>query len=119
MKDEIGCCGAYCKTCRAYKAPCKGCRTGYKAGGRDLRRARCQIKICCIKSGLATCADCQKYLLCRTINAFYTKKAYKYGKYRLALMFIRENGYDAFLRHADHWTNAYGRYPVRNLGTGT
>ena len=36
--DEIGCCGAYCKTCREYQDTCKGCKPGYLDGSRDLRR---------------------------------------------------------------------------------
>lgn len=26
---EIGCCGAFCKTCREYGKTCKGCKVGY------------------------------------------------------------------------------------------
>jgi len=111
MKVDMGRCGAYCKTCRAYKASCKDCRIGCKNGGRDIRRARCKIKICCIKSGSDTRADCPRFPDCKTVNAFQGKKGEKYGKYKLSLQFIGKNGYDAFLRLADHWTNAYGRYP--------
>ena len=38
--EEIGCCGAYCKTCREYQKACKGCKQGYLDGSRDLSRAR-------------------------------------------------------------------------------
>ena len=27
--EEIGCCGAYCGTCREYRKTCKGCKTRY------------------------------------------------------------------------------------------
>lgn len=27
--EEIGCCGAYCKTCREFEKTCKGCKLGY------------------------------------------------------------------------------------------
>ena len=63
---EIGCCGAYCKTCIQHqreKYPneksCHGCKIGYENGVRNINRAKCQIKICCYKEkGLQTCADC-------------------------------------------------------------
>jgi len=30
---EIGCCGAYCKTCKAFvDKTCKGCKVGYEKG---------------------------------------------------------------------------------------
>ena len=34
--EEIGCCGAYCGTCREYLKTCKGCKPGYLDGSRDL-----------------------------------------------------------------------------------
>ena len=108
---EIGCCGAYCKTCRAYKVACKGCKIGYDAGERDIAKARCKIKVCCLARQLETCADCSQYLLCGTLGALYGKAGYKYGKYRQALDYVRENGYEAFLAIADRWTGAYGKYP--------
>ena len=37
--EEIGCCGAYCGTCREYQKTCKGCKPGYLDGSRDLSRA--------------------------------------------------------------------------------
>lgn len=27
--EEIGCCSAYCKTCRELEKTCKGCKQGY------------------------------------------------------------------------------------------
>lgn len=111
--QEIGCCGAYCRTCRAYPAPCAGCTQGYDSGERDIRKARCQIKICCISHGHATCADCSESVDCRTLGGFHAKNGYKYGKYRQALLFIREMGYEAFVTIADEWTGAYGRFPEK------
>jgi len=108
---EIGCCGAYCRTCRAYKTHCKGCKVGYEAGARDISRARCKIKACCVKREHATCADCGEFLVCSVVNGLYGKTGYKYGKYQQALSYVRENGYRAFLKVADKWTNAYGKYP--------
>jgi hypothetical protein len=108
---EIGCCGAYCRTCRAYRAPCGGCISGYETGERDIRKARCQIKVCCVTRGHPTCADCPEFGHCRTLCGFHGKNGYKYGKYREALVFIREKGPAAFVTIADRWTGACGRYP--------
>jgi hypothetical protein len=108
---EIGCCGAYCGTCPEYrKARCRGCKIGYESGERDIRRARCRMKICCIEKGLETCADCDDYVGCRNIREFYGKNAYKYRKYREATLFIRERGYQAFLEIATGWEKQYGKY---------
>jgi hypothetical protein len=107
---EIGCCGAYCTTCRAYKVACRGCKIGYELGERDIAKARCKIKLCCISRQLETCADCSEYVACEVLGAFHGKVGYKYGKYRQALEYIREHGYEAFLVVADCWTGAYGKY---------
>lgn len=110
-KDEVGCCGAYCRTCRAWRVTCKGCRTGYESGERDIRKARCRTKVCCLTKAFATCADCSKFDNCATLSALHGKPGYKYGKYRQALEYIRKHGYDAFVEAAGRWTNPYGRYP--------
>ena len=57
------------------------------------------------------CTDCRDAPTCPTLNEFHGKKGYKYRKYRQAIAFIREHGYQEFLTIADTWTNAYGRYP--------
>ena len=51
---EVGCCGAYCKTCIKWqkeKYPdqriCRGCKLGYDTGERRADRAKCKIKSCC------------------------------------------------------------------------
>lgn len=49
--EEIGCCGAYCGTCREFEKTCKGCKPGYLDGSRDLNRARCKMKKCCLTKG--------------------------------------------------------------------
>jgi hypothetical protein len=107
---EIGCCGAYCKTCRALKdKSCRGCKLGYENGERDISKARCAMKVCCFgERQLETCADCPDYPSCETIHGFYSKNGYKYGKYRQTTEFIRENGYDKLLAVADRWKGAYG-----------
>ncbi|WP_406656387.1 DUF3795 domain-containing protein [Methanolobus sp. ZRKC2] len=108
---EIGCCGAYCATCKEWKErTCKGCKMGYDTGERDLSRAKCKIKVCCIGKGFVSCADCPDIQKCQVINDFHSKKSYKYGKYKQAIEFIKQNGYDEFMKIADTWTNAYGKY---------
>ena len=107
---EIGCCGAYCRTCPAFHGmACKGCKTGYENNGRDLSKARCKIKVCCISRQHQSCSDCSEYAACGILDAFYGKNGHKYRKYKQATEYIRENGYAAFLAAADTWTNAYGK----------
>lgn len=110
-KTEIGCCGAYCKTCKVFAQNlCKGCKIGYDSGERDLSKAKCAIKVCCVRRGLVSCADCEEYASCETLAAFYGHEGYKYKKYRQATEYIRANGYEAFLRCAECWRGAYGAY---------
>jgi hypothetical protein len=110
-KSYIGCCGAYCKTCKAFREGfCKGCKLGYENGERDINRAKCRMKVCCFgERKLETCADCPDYAECRTIREFYGKNGYKYKKYEDALEFIRKNGYPKFIRLAGKWRGAYGK----------
>ena len=107
----IGCCGAYCKTCKAYtEGSCKGCKLGYGEGKRDISKARCAIKVCCFgKKKLETCADCPAYSKCSILQGFYGKNGYKYKKYKEATEFIRKNGYSAFLEKAEEWKGACGK----------
>jgi hypothetical protein len=109
---EIGCCGAYCKTCRAFTTGsiCRGCKLGYEGGERDINKSRCKIKICCFRDRhFETCVDCDDYSNCRIIHGLYEKRGYKYGKYRQSMEFIRENGYPRFIEIADAWAGPYGR----------
>ncbi|MBN2014715.1 MAG: DUF3795 domain-containing protein [Candidatus Altiarchaeota archaeon] len=105
---EIGCCGAYCKTCPAFRdGSCRGCKLGYDKG-RDISKARCWIKVCCFRDkGLETCADCPEYA-CKKIREWH-QKGYKYGRYKKSTEFIREMGYEKFLKKADKWKGPYGR----------
>ena len=110
---EIGCCGAYCRTCRAYTSGgnCLGCKLGYDTDGRDINKAKCKIKLCCFRDrGLETCADCPEYNSCDIINGLYNKNGYKYSKYRQATEYIRINGYKKFIAIADRWKGPYGKY---------
>jgi hypothetical protein len=109
---EIGCCGAYCKSCRASVKgnSCPGCKLGYENGERDINQARCKIKVCCFRDRqFETCADCNEYSTCKIIHGWYGKNGYKYGKYRQSMEFIRKNGYEKFLHFADVWKGPYGK----------
>jgi hypothetical protein len=114
---EIGCCGAYCRTCREWqkdKYPnersCRGCKLGYENEERDINKTKCKIKICCYKEkSLETCADCQQYHTCTIIHGFYDKKGYKYKKYKQSIEYIRKNGYDKFMKFADTWKGPHGK----------
>jgi hypothetical protein len=113
---EIGCCGAYCRTCLEWqkeKYPdelhCRGCKLGYESDKRDASRAKCKIKVCCfVERKLETCADCSDYP-CKTLEDFFCKKGYKYVQYRRQLEFIRQNGYVKYLTLADKWKRAHGK----------
>jgi len=107
----IGCCGAYCKTCKVLiKGFCNGCKLGYDEGERDINKAKCNIKVCCFKEKkLETCADCPDYTGCKLIHDFYGKNGFKYKKYKQAIEFIRKNGYSKFIKLANDWKGAYGK----------
>lgn len=109
---ELGCCGAYCKPCREVAGNrCRGCKLGYDTGERDLARAKCSVKRCCLaRLGTdQTCADCADYDSCNTLAAFHGKKGYKYKKYRQALDYVRQHGYPAFLKAAGSWRGPLGK----------
>jgi len=91
----IGCCGAYCKTCKPLIAGfCKGCKLEYAEGERDINKAKCKMKVCCFKKRrLETCADCPDYPSCPIIQKFHNKKPVKYKKSKQSIEFIRKNGY--------------------------
>ncbi len=113
MKDEVllGCCGAYCKTCGAFTGHyCKGCKTGYGDKSRDLSKAKCTMKVCCLTKGYMSCADCKTLDACDTMQSFFSKKSYKYGKYKEAIYYIREHGYAHFFAIANSWKMQYGKY---------
>ena len=108
--ELIGCCGAYCGTCPPLKeGSCRGCKLGYKTGERDVSKARCLMKVCCLRKKLETCMDCQNYPKCKIIQGFQGKKGYKYKRYKQSAEFIREHGYKKFLEKAKDWKRAYGR----------
>ncbi|MFH1049420.1 MAG: DUF3795 domain-containing protein [bacterium] len=108
----IGCCGAYCKTCKPFtEGFCKACKIGFDTGERDIDKAKCKIKLCCFKDKkLDTCADCKEIETCPIIQAWYTNRGSKYKKYKEAIYFIKEHGYPDFFEIAENWKNAYGKY---------
>lgn len=107
---EIGCCGAVCKTCPPYKNNiCRGCKIGYENNSRDINKAKCKIKVCCLRNGLETCGDCKNYSSCITIQSLYVKKGYKYKKYKETMEYIRTHGYEELLKKTVTWKLAYGR----------
>jgi hypothetical protein len=108
---EVGCCGAYCRTCRAFRSGhCKGCKLGYADGQRDLKRAKCKMKLCClVEHGLSTCADCPEFETCELLQGWYGKAAGKYKRYKKSAEFIRAHGYEAFMDIADNWKDACGK----------
>ena len=108
---EIGCCGAYCKTCKVFNdSLCNGCKIGYADGTRDLSKAKCKIKVCCINYGYNSCADCNDYSSCKILSEFFSKNGYKYKKYKQALDYIKQNGYREFIIITDTWKMQYGKY---------
>ena len=68
------------------------------------------MKVCCLKNEYNSCADCNKYISCDIIQGFFKKNGYKYKKYKEALDYIRENGYEKFLNIADEWKMQFGKY---------
>lgn len=106
----IGCCGAYCRTCRSLiLGSCRGCKLGYEEGKRDIARARCRMKVCCFGTRkLETCAECPEYATCETLAGFHGKNGHQYRKYRDSLDFIRAHGHPEFVRRAKGWKRAYG-----------
>lgn len=112
--EKIGCCGSYYKACREFEKTCKGCKLGYLDGSRDLGRAKCKMKKCCLSRGYITCGDCEEYDRCEIIQTFLNHPGYKYGKYKQALEFIRAYDYAAFMKAAKNWKNAYGKYPEQD-----
>ena len=107
----LGCCGAYCKTCKVLAENyCIGCKTGYEDKSRDLSKAKCKMKVCCMTKGHVSCADCRELDVCGIMQTFFSKKGYKYGKYKQAIYSIREHGYKKFFAVANTWKMQYGKY---------
>ncbi len=109
--EAMGCCGAYCGKCKEFeKKLCAGCKIGYKNQKRDINKAKCKVKKCCLLKKYNSCADCHEYDNCVIINEFYSKNGYKYKKYKEALDFIKMNGYSTFFEIAEKWNMQYGKY---------
>jgi hypothetical protein len=87
---------------------------GYESGERDLSKAKCEIKVCCFKErGLETCADC-KECPCEVLRGFWSKKGWKYQQYKKQLEFIRQNGYEEFLKKANEWKGPRGKLEINH-----
>ncbi len=88
---------------------CLGCKLGYESGKRDLGKAKCEIKVCCFRERkLETCADCQDFP-CKVLTGFWSKNGTKYRQYKKQVEFIRQYGYEAFLKRADGWKGPRGK----------
>jgi len=83
---------------------------GYLDGQRDIDKAKCKMKVCCIKRNYNSCSECPDLSTCMLINEFHGKNGYKYKKYRQAIEYVRANGYADFLKIADSWDGAYDNY---------
>ena len=79
-----------------------------------MSRAKCRMKKCCLTKGHITCVDCAEYESCEIIQSFLNHHGYKYGKYKQALEYIRAHDYAAFMKAAENWKNAYGKYPEQD-----
>ena len=108
---HIGCCGVFCKTCKPFNDGfCKGCRLGYDDGKRDINKAKCKIKLCCLKEKeYETCADCEEFSTCDKIITRFGKEKYNFKKCMQFLEFIKKNGYSKFTKIAKNWKGPYGK----------
>jgi len=94
---------------------CLGCKLGYESGKRDISKAKCEIKVCCFKErGLETCADCPDYP-CKILEEFWSKRGWKYKQYRKQLQFIRQKGYEEFLKRASEWNGPHGKLEIAKI----
>ena len=109
--NYISCCGAYCKTCKELiDENCKGCKLGYENGERDINKAKCKIKLCSFKdNNYITCSDCDVFTNCDIYNSRFKVGTYNNKKYLGVLIFIKENGYDSFIKIADTWKRHQGK----------
>ncbi len=110
-KDYIACCGCYCKACKAFiDNSCKGCKLGYSTNERDINKAKCKIKICCLKEKkLTSCAECKEFNDCKTFNSKFKIGTRNNKKCIEILNFIKDKGYDEFLLRTKTWTNHTGK----------
>lgn len=96
-----------------YRHICKGCKTGYLDGSRDLSRTRCNIKKCCLARGHIICRDCVEYESCGTVQSFLNPPATNTASTSRRWS-TPAHGHAAFLNAAflnaaQHWTCAYGK----------
>lgn len=111
LENYIACCGCYCKTCKAFiNLNCRGCKIGYDDNERDINKAKCKIKICCHKDKkLSTCAECIDYPKCSIISDKFKVGSYDNKKCLESLEYIKNNGYNNFIKKANNWKNNFGK----------
>jgi len=86
-----------------------------RSGERDVNKAKCEIKVCCFKERrLETCAGCPDYP-CEVLGEFWSKRGWKYKQYRKQLEFIRQNGYEEFLKRANKWKGPRGKLEIAQI----
>lgn len=114
MENEvnyIACCGCYCKTCKAFTSKnCPGCKLGYNNNNRDINKAKCKIKLCCLKDKIIeSCADCSDFYKCSIISNKFKSGTYDNKKCLETLEYIKSNGYNSFIKLANNWKNHFGK----------
>jgi hypothetical protein len=109
-KEYIGCCGAYCKTCRSFiREKCNGCKIGFDTKERNINMSRCKVKLCCFRDyKFDTCADCTKLNSCNIMEKWYKKNGGKYSMYKKLLEFIKDTGYSKYISIANNWKREFG-----------
>lgn len=110
-ENYVACCGCYCKTCKMFiNKSCRGCKLGYDNKKRDINKAKCKIKICCYKDkNLTTCADCVNFQKCSIISNRFKVGSNDNKKCMESLEYIKNNGYDAFIKKAKKWKSYWGK----------
>jgi hypothetical protein len=107
----ISMCGLYCGACKSFlKDRCMGCAENTKA-------TWCKIRTCCLKSGYASCAECQEFSDPMDCNKFNNVFARVVGFFlnpdrRKGILMIKEKGRAGFAEHMA----SYGRVAIRRRG---
>jgi hypothetical protein len=56
-----------------------------------------------------TCADCGEFSFCDKIKTKFGKEKYNYKKSMQCLDFIKNHGYDDFIKKAERWKGYFGK----------
>ena len=81
--------------CTAEQIRCSGCRGPLE----EHWSVGCKVRICASRKGVETCAECDEYGECRTLESFY--KGGEYESARRNLERIKEIGLEAWLREQE------------------